>query len=279
MARADLAELSKQAHPALLRHRVRVLGEGTSTLFLAHGFGTDQTAWTQQISAFESGRRIVLFDHVGVSPSNAEGFSPLRYTNLFNYANDIIDVARALDLRGATFIGHSVSGMLGMLVSILEPDLFSRLIVIGASPRYLDDADSGYHGGFSQAQLDELFARMSSSYYVWASGFAPLVMGRPDRPDLAQHYVESVSAIRPDIAQAVLRVVFHSDHREELPYVPVPVFVLQSDGDIAVPTQVGSYIARHIPRATLVRLSAQGHLPHISSPNVVNEAIRACLSD
>jgi sigma-B regulation protein RsbQ len=65
-------------------------------------------------------------------------------------------------------VGHSVSGMVSLLAALVDPKLFSRLIFIGASPRYLNDKD--YVGGFEPSDLDALYAAMSSNYYAWASG-------------------------------------------------------------------------------------------------------------
>lgn len=48
----------------LQRNHVTVIGRGDRTLILAHGFGSDQTAWRHQITAFASNYRIVLFAHV-----------------------------------------------------------------------------------------------------------------------------------------------------------------------------------------------------------------------
>ena len=50
--------------------------------------------------------------------------------------------------------------MIGVLASIRAPELFSKLILVGPSARYIDDGN--YHGGFSEAQIAE-FARISRS--------------------------------------------------------------------------------------------------------------------
>ncbi|KAK5829851.1 hypothetical protein PVK06_013644 [Gossypium arboreum] len=42
-----------------------------------------------------------------------------------------------LHLTSSVFIGHSMSGMIGCIASIKRPQLFSRLILVGASPRCL----------------------------------------------------------------------------------------------------------------------------------------------
>jgi sigma-B regulation protein RsbQ len=260
----------------LQRNNVNQLGSGQQTIIFAHGFGSDQTAWTQQIQAFASNYRIVLFDHVGAGQSDFSAYSPRRYSGLYSYAEDLLDICAALKLNQCILVGHSVSGMVSLLAALVEPERFSQLIFIGASPRYLNDDD--YFGGFEQADLDSLYAAMSSNYHAWVSGFAPLAMGNPERPELSLEFARTLMVIRPDIAQAVARVIFQSDHRADLPKLRVPTTILQSDNDVAVPPQVGQYLAEHIPRSRFLPITAQGHLPHISAPDTVNTAIASCLA-
>lgn len=243
------------------------------TIVFAHGFGTDQNAWSHQIAEFRSRYRCVSFDYVGAGSADIQAFNPRRYSSLYSYAQELIEVCDVLGLRGVRLVAHSVSGMVSMIAAILKPELFSTLLVIGASPRYLNDHVSGYHGGFEQSDVQSLFDTMAANYHAWASGFAPLVMGNPDQPELANYFCRTLLSIRPDVAQAVLKVIFLSDHRNELSRVSVPVWLLAAQRDPAVPDSVSDYLANHIPDNRLVRLEATGHLPHISAPAEVNRAI------
>jgi sigma-B regulation protein RsbQ len=261
------------------RNNVNILGNLRSrqTLVFAHGFGSDQTAWRHQVAAFGSDFRIVVFDHVGAGKSDFSAYSPRRYSSLYSYAEDLLDLYARLKLTDSILVGHSVSGMVSLLAALVEPQRFSQLIFISASPRYLNDVE--YVGGFEQFDLDALYAAMSTNYYAWASGFAPIAMGNPDKPELAIEFANTLAAIRPDIAQAVARVIFQSDHRQELPRLKVPTAILQASDDIAVPLEVGQYMADRIPQSQLIHINAKGHLPHLSAPNVVTNAIASYLAD
>lgn len=265
-------------NPVLKRNNVEVLGEGKQTIIFAHGFGSDQTAWRHQVQAFQSDYRIVLFDHVGAGKSDMSAYSPRRYSSLYSYAEDLLELCRELNLAQTILVGHSVSGMVSLLAALIDPNRFSQLIFVGASPRYVNDAATHYIGGFEQSDLDALYDAMSSNYYAWVSGFAPIAMGNPDRPELATEFASTLSAIRPDIAQAVARVIFQSDHRAELSRLTVPTTILQSNHDIAVPLVVGDYLAQHIANARLININAQGHLPHLSAPDVVTHTLAECLA-
>lgn len=262
----------------LNRHHAQVVGQGEQILVLAHGFGSDQTAWRHQVEAFTPFYRILLFDHIGAGQSDMNAYSPRRYRSLYSYAEDVLELLAELQLTDVIFVGHSVSGMVGLLAALLDPARFRQLLFISASPRYLNDPATNYIGGFEQSDLDALYASMSANYYAWAGGFAPLAMRNPERPELAGEFAKTLSAIRPDVAQAVARVIFQSDHRADLPKLTVPTTILQSNNDIAVPPQVGRYMADKISQATLINIDAEGHLPHLSAPAVVTRTLAECFT-
>ena len=104
-------------HDVLERNNVRVMGNGTQPMLFAHGFGCDQNMWRFLTPAFERDYRIVLFDYVGSGKSDASAFDPQRYSTLDGYAQDVLDICAALDLRDVIFVGHSVSSMIGVLAA------------------------------------------------------------------------------------------------------------------------------------------------------------------
>jgi sigma-B regulation protein RsbQ len=260
------------------RNHVQIVGQGQQTLIFAHGFGSDQSAWRHQVAAFAPFYRIVLFDHVGAGRSDMNAYSSRRYQSLYSYAEDLLELCADLKLTDVVLVGHSVSGMVSLLAALIDPTRFRQLIFLGASPRYLNDPTTHYIGGFEQSDLDTLYDSMSANYYAWASGFAPLAMRNSERPELAIEFAKTLSMIRPDVAQAVARVIFQSDHRSELPKLKVPTVILQTQHDLAVPPQVGKYLADHIPQAKLINIDAEGHLPHLSAPDVVTKTLSACLT-
>lgn len=261
----------------LARNNVNLLGQGSETMIFAHGFGTDQTAWCNQVKVFEPNYQIVLFDLVGCGNSDLSAYSPRRYSSLHSYAEDLLDLCHELKLQDCIFVGHSVSGMVGVLAALSEPERFRQLILLNPSPRYLNDG--GYVGGFEQSDLDGVYGAMSSNYHAWASGFAELMMGNPDQPELAINFAQNLLAMRPDIAVSIAKTIFQSDHREDLSRLQVPTVILQSTHDPAVPAVVGEYLAEKIAKSTLIPIKSEGHFPHLSTPETVSTAIASCLSN
>lgn len=248
----------------LRRNNVKVFGRGTQPMVFAHGFGCDQNMWRFITPAFENDYRIVLFDYVGSGHSDLRAYDRTRYGTLGGYAEDLLDVCRALDLRDAIVVGHSVSGIVAVLAAKREPHRFAQLVLIGPSPRYINDTD--YVGGFDRADIDGLLETMEKNYIGWANYLAPAIMANPDRPELAGELAESFCSTDPIIARRFAEVTFLSDNREDLVDVTVPSLILQCSADIIAPLEVGEYVHRHLPLSTLRVMRATGHCPHMSHP-------------
>lgn len=258
------------------QHNVRVLGaEEGQPLVFAHGYGCDQSMWRFVVPEFTDRYRVVLFDHIGAGGSDLSAYQIDRYATLDGYAADVVELCQALDLRDVTFVGHSVSAIIGVLAAAAAPGLFSSLVLVGPSPRYIDEA--GYVGGFSRRDIEELLDSLDSNYLGWSSAIAPVIMGRPDRPELSQELEDSFCRTDPQIARRFAHVTFLSDNRADLERVDQPTLVLQCTDDVIAPVSVGEYVRDHMPNATLTMLNATGHCPHLSAPQETADAIHKFL--
>ena len=258
------------------KNNVRLSGrEDGQAMVFAHGFGCDQNMWRFVAPAFEKDYRVVLFDQVGAGGSDLAAYSRARYDSLQGYAEDVLDLCRALDLRRPIFVGHSVSAMIGVLAALKEPDRFDRLVLVGPSPRYINDGE--YVGGFTREDIEGLLESLDSNYLGWSSAMAPVIMANPERPELGTELTNSFCRTDPQIASHFARVTFLSDNRADLPKVKTRSLVLQCADDVIAPTAVGEYVHAQIPDSALVRMKATGHCPNLSAPEETIAAIKAFL--
>jgi sigma-B regulation protein RsbQ len=260
----------------ITRNHVKVSGRGTQPIVFAHGFGCDQNMWRFVAPAFEDEYRVVTFDYVGAGKSDLAAYDPARYSTLAGYARDLVEVCEALDLRDAIVVGHSVSSMIAVLAANQAPERFRSLIMIGPSPRYIND--EGYVGGFERADIDGLFELMDRNYIGWANFLAPVVMKNDDRPELAGELNESFCSTDPMIARRFAEATFYADNRGDLAGLKHPALILQCAEDAIAPVEVGAYLHRTLPQSTFRQMRATGHCPHISHPEETIEAMKAYLS-
>ncbi|GBG82794.1 hypothetical protein CBR_g36325 [Chara braunii] len=254
-------------------HNVNILGSGQETIVLGHGFGSDQTCWRHLVPHLVKHYRVVLFDMVGAGKSDFSYFSFSRHGTLHGFADDLLNILDELEIDSCIYVGHSVSGMVGMLASIEQPQLFQRIVAMMSSPRYLDEPASGYIGGFCQDDLNQLFQAMQQNFFAWVSGFAPLAIDGDVESEAVQEFSRTLFSMRPDIALATAKAIFQSDCRSVLPLVTCPVHLLHSTKDYAVPGYVGHYMQAKLYNSASLHMEfmpTYGHLPHIKMPGVVN---------
>jgi sigma-B regulation protein RsbQ len=260
----------------LARNNVKIAGRGTRAMVFAHGYGCDQHMWRFVTPAFEDDYRIVLFDHVGAGRSDLSAYDRLKYSSLDGYAGDLLEICAELNIEHSVFVGHSVSSMIGILAAIREPERFDDLVLIGPSPRYIND--DTYLGGFAEQDIRELLDFQDRNFLGWSGTLAPVIMGNADRPELSDELNNSFCRTDPDIAKQFAAVTFLSDNRADLPKLQARALVMQCSEDAIAPTQVGEYVHRAIPNSEFVMLDATGHCPHLSAPEETIAAMKAFLA-
>lgn len=256
------------------RNNVTVQGEGGETFLFAHGFGCDQSMWRLVAPHFSADAKVVLFDQVGAGHSDASGYDRAKYVTLAGYAQDVIDICDSQGLRAVSFVGHSVSTMIGVLAAVRRPDLFARLILICPSPRYAND--EGYVGGFAERDLEELLDLLDKNQLDWSLMLAPSVVS--DEAFQAE-WRASVCRIDPVIAKDFARATFMSDHRGDCQAVATPTLLIECSDDVLAPPQVGAFVHAAIAGSRRVVLRATGHSPHLTSPAAVIDTIAAFMAE
>jgi sigma-B regulation protein RsbQ len=250
---------------SLKDYNVTTYGNGGKTMVFAHGFGCDQNMWRDVWPAFASAYKIVLFDYIGCGNSNLARYNAEKYSNLNGYSEDLIEICESLHLRDAVFVGHSVSSIIGVLAALKQPHLFSHLILVAPSPRYIN-AEPDYTGGFEEADILDLLETMEKNYIGWANFLGPVVMRNPERPELTDELTLSFCATDPTMARNFAKATFLSDNREDLSKLNHPVLIMQCSDDLIAPLTVGAFMHSQIKNSVIKVMTATGHCPHMSAP-------------
>lgn len=257
------------------RLEVRWSGNDRSrrTLVFSHGFGTNLTEWKEVAAGLADEFRILSFNYPGASGSDPQGFDRKRHSSLVAFAHDLVALAEAVGLEEAVLVGRSAGATIGLLAATLAPERFRRLVLIGASARYLNDGD--YVGGFTHADLQHLTDLMATDYDQWVGQFVPLVTRQTPGDPLHDYLSLMLQGLDPEVASVLTRTVLESDHREWLPLVTQPTLLLHAREDPVVPDSAAEYVRRNIADCRLQRLAARGHFPTFDAPEELVAAIRA----
>jgi len=261
----------------LKRNNVTIQGEGTQVMMMAHGYGCDQNMWRFITPAFRNKYKIILFDHVGSGKSDISAYDYQKYSSLQGYADDIVEICEALNLKNVTLIGHSVASMMSLLAANKAPHLFDNLIMVSPSPRYINDET--YHGGFDEADILELLESLDSNYLGWSSAITPVIMGNADKPELSEELANSFCQNNPEIAKHFANVTFMGDSRHDLSKLTTRTLILQCVSDVIAPEAVGKYVHEQLQNSTMFVMEATGHCPHMSAPKETIELIGKFLAN
>ncbi len=256
----------------LARNYINIHGDGSKVILFVHGYGCDQHMWRFITPYFKDDYKIVLIDLVGSGKSDEKAYDFDKYGSLEGYADDILEICEVLDLKDVIFVGHSVSAIIGLLTALKRPSLFKKLIMIGPSPRYINDDE--YFGGFSQEDIDELLETLDANFLGWSSAMAPVIMGNADRPELAEELEHSFCQNNPEIARHFAKVTFLGDNRSDLDKLRTETLIIQSKSDAIASLKIGQYVHAHIAESKLVVLDSTGHCPHLSAPDQTIEAMK-----
>ncbi|XP_047946235.1 strigolactone esterase D14 [Salvia hispanica] len=246
----------------------KLVGSGKETLVLAHGYGGEQSAWDKVVPLLSARRRVLLFDWCfSGAAKDPSLYNPNNYSSYDDFVEDLISVMEEMKVTSCVFVGHSMSAMVGCLASLKRPDLFSRLILVGASPRYLNIEDEGYKGGFNLSDIEEMLASIDSKYEQWAPAFASVVVDASD-PLSIEKFAVSLKKMGPQTALSLAKTVFLSDHRSVLDKVVVPCNIIQTKNDVVVPFSVVEYMRSAIKAeggCEVDIIDTEGHFPHLTA--------------
>ncbi|PKR58774.1 alpha/beta hydrolase [Thalassospira lohafexi] len=245
--------------------------ENAPLLVVSHGFGTDHRSWRLLLPELLHHYDVGVYDLAGAGSNGAQSFEPDRHTLINAYADDLLDLLNEQEISRCQILCHSVSGMVAFIAASKSPSLFERIFTIAASPRYLDD--DGYRGGFSQADLDGLFAAMEGNFEAWANGFAPLIVGE-SFPAFIREFTSGLLQMPAPIALQTAKFIFQSDFRNLLTDITVPTVLIQPNSDLAVPIDVGRYLHEKLAKSDLHILDSTGHMPHLTAPYAVLHHLR-----
>ncbi|KAF5742948.1 strigolactone esterase D14 [Tripterygium wilfordii] len=246
----------------------RIIGSGTESMILAHGYGGDQSLWEKIIPYLTNHFRVIVFDwpFSGAVKDDQNLFDHENYShNSYDaFANDLISLLDEIKVSSSSiFIGHSMSAMIGCIASVKRPHLFKRLILVGASPRYMNT--DNYEGGFKKSEIENIIETIRTNFYDWAPKFASLVVDAND-PLSVDKFAQSLRRMKPEIALSVAKTVFYSDERDVLEKVVTPCTIVQTSSDIVAPNSVAYYMQDKIKGdATVEIIDTSGHFPHLTA--------------
>ena len=244
-----------------------------------HGWPLSSDDWDNQMLYFlEQGYRVVAHDRRGHGRSDQTDTG----NEMDTYAQDVIELARHLDLKNAIHIGHSTGGgEVARYAARAEPGRVAKAVLIGAVPPVMAKTDSNPDGiplevfdGFRSA----LIANRAQFFLDIPSG--PFFGFNREGAKVSQGQIQNwwrQGMMGGAKAQYdCIKAFSETDFTEDLKAITVPVLVLHGEDDQIVPVaNTSALAAKLVQNGTLKTYPGQSHAPFATHPEVVNPDLLA----
>jgi pimeloyl-[acyl-carrier protein] methyl ester esterase len=247
------------------------IGSGP-TIVLLHGWGMHGGVWAEFARELAEECRVVTPDLPGFGRSRDAWQAGADLPTMTE------QVLGALPAR-AVWVGWSLGGLLALAAARRAPDAVDRLVLIGATPRFVQGAD--WPCAMAGDTLRQFAIDLERDYRGTLNRFLSLQVGSTER-DLLRRLRAQVpehGEPHPDALRAGLAILEQADLRGELSAIRASALVLHGARDRLVPVAAGEHLARQLPCARLVTIETAGHVPFLSHPAPCLSAVRDFLHE
>ena len=257
--------------------RVREAGEGEPILCLHGGPGMDSAyffpeveVWGPGLRALAREHRVVTYDQRGCGGSGVPDVDqPLA---LSRHVDDVGRVVAALGLERPTILAHSFGSVLGILFALQNPDLLSRLVVLGGAPTR--DFQAGYRRAVAEDLPPEVGARLARLQSEDLDDAAmrerfrlvlPLYFHQP-LSDVRRESLLSTITFHAAVNRAVAAGLENYDLSAALPHIRAPSLVIYGASDRVVQPEYQLAFRGRLLTARFVAFQESGHFPFLEEP-------------
>jgi len=213
-------------------------GNGPAVTF-SHGWPLSSDAWDgQMLFLAQNGFRVVAHDRRGHGRSSQAS----QGNNMDGYADDLAAVIEALDLRGATLVGHSTGGgEVARYIGRYGTKRVAKAVLVAAVPPIMLKSASNPEG-LPMEVFDKLRSDLTKDRSQFYKDLAVLFYGA-NRPGanvsqgiLEQFWLWSMQAGLKNAYESI-KAFSETDQTEDLKKFDLPTLVMHGEDDQIVPVK------------------------------------------
>lgn len=244
-----------------------------------HGWPLSSDDWDNQLLFFrDQGFRVIAHDRRG----HGRSAQPDIGNDMDTYAADVIDLARALDLKNAIHVGHSTGGgEVARYVARAEAGRVAKAILISAIPPVMVKSKSN-PGGTPIEVFDKFRSALASNRSQFYLDVASGPFYNFDRPGverkeaLIRNWWRQGMMGGANAGYDCIKVFSETDLTEDLKQIDVPVLVIHSEDDQVVPYADSAPLAvKLLKKGTLKTYRGLPHGCMTTHPDLINADILA----
>ncbi len=251
-------------------------GEGTGPpLVLVMGVGGSCRGWLPfQVPAFQTSRRVVIYDHRGVGESEDDG-KPFSTVDL---ARDLIGLLDALEIERADLLGAFMGGMVVQHAAIANPGRVAHAALVGTYARPDAKRRLLLEQWKEMLRADRSQDLLMRNRLLWTLEDATLDDGELVEA-LIDFFRRDGPALSPETFERQCDACLAHDTLDRLSELVSPTLVLCGQADQLTPPRLHRELADRLPDAHLVTLPRVGHLVMAEAAERFNQTITQFLDD
>lgn len=246
-------------------------GQGAN-LVLIHGAGDNLGMWYHQVPVFSRSYRVITYDIRGFGKTeNPEG----KYSWSL-LAEDAYQLMKAIGVKNAYFLGHSMGGRIGLEVALQHPDLVRALVMANSSagltppsPEFMERRrvtlellDNGDTTRIAEMMTKGAFSRNFKSR----------------NPAEFERYMQVKLQNESAALARVVRLLGIPEAPPDLGKVKCPLLIIAGESDLFMGIEEAKRMREAIVGSRLVVLPT-GHAAAIELPDRFNSAVLGFLSE
>ena len=234
-------------------------------LVLLHAFPLDRSMWDREVRTLSDAASPIIAPSF---PGFGRSGIPSRQPTLEDYADAVIALLDAANVRTAAFAGLSMGGYVALAIWRRHRTRVERLALIDTK---------------AEADTPEAAAnRVRLAATIREHGVEALLKAPPKwLRDGSPHWDALKTMIRGQdkeaVAQASVAMSTRPDSTADLGTIDVPTAVIVGEADAITPLASSKTMAEAIPGASLAVLPDAGHISNIDAPEAFEKAMRAWL--
>ncbi|KND21431.1 chloroperoxidase [Pannonibacter phragmitetus] len=244
-----------------------------------HGWPLSGDDWDNQMLYFlEQGYRVIAHDRRGHGRSDQTDTG----NDMDTYANDVVELARALNLKNAIHIGHSTGGgEVARYAARAEKGRIAKAVLIGAVPPVMVRSEANPDGiplevfdGFRAA----LVANRAQFFLDIPSGpfFGFNREGAKVSQGQIQNWWRQGMMGGAKAHYDCIKAFSETDFTEDLKALTIPVLLMHGEDDQIVPISNSAHKAiKLLKNGTLKTYPGLSHAPFATHPEVINPDLLA----
>ena len=233
----------------------------TAILAIGGWIGSSEL-WQEPLADLSDTYQTITYDHRGSGLSICEPES-ITFDNLVADALAVVD---AFGISRCVLAAESAGAQTALAVAARFPEKVSHIVIV----------DGMYSRGIA-VESDSFLQGLRSAYPATIERFVQLCIPEPNSEHI-KAWGRKILARAEERAAIALRIVGSvTDITQELKRVTQPALVIHGDMDKIVPPEAGRALASALPGSEFLLLEGCGHVPTLTQPKKVADAVRSFL--